>query len=54
MVTFKFAAMVVAEQHFTQVYGAAFGRNRPQDICQIFIAEGRGPLQLPNSTSISM
>ena len=42
----ELAAMVVAHQYFAQVHGAAFGRNRPQDVGQIFIAERRGLLQI--------
>src|ERR1019366_10725343 len=40
------AGTVAAEQDFTQVYGAAFGRNRPQNIRQILIAERRRLLQV--------
>ncbi len=38
--------MVAAEQDFTQIYGAPFGRNRPQNICQVLIAERRRLLQV--------
>jgi hypothetical protein len=42
----QLAAMIAAQQNFTQVYGPAFRRNRPQDVCQIFIAERRRFLQV--------
>jgi hypothetical protein len=46
VVTLQLAAMVAADQHFAQVHGAAFGRNRPQNVSQILVAEGRRPLQV--------
>ncbi len=42
----QFAAMVVADQHFAQVHGPAFGRNRPQHVGQILVAESRRLLQV--------
>jgi len=38
--------VVSADQHFAQIYGAAFGRNRPQYVGQIFVAECRRLLQI--------
>jgi len=38
--------MVAPDQDFTEVNGAALRRNRPQDVGQILIAEGRGLLQI--------
>ncbi len=42
----QLAAMVVADQDFAQVHCAALGRNRPQNVSQILIAESRGLLQI--------
>ena len=42
----QFAAMVVADQHFAEVHGAAFGRDCPEDVGQILVAESRGLLQI--------
>ena len=38
--------MVVADQNFAQIHGAALGRNRPQDVRQILIAKSRRFLQI--------
>ncbi len=40
------AAVVVAHQDFSQIYGPAFGRDGPQDVGQIFVAECGGPFQV--------
>ena len=40
------AAMVIAHQNFAQVHRPALGRDRPQDVGQILVAESRGLFQV--------
>ena len=42
----QLAAIIVANQHFAQVHGAALGRDRPQNISQILAAIGGWTLQI--------
>ena len=38
--------MVIAHQDFSQVHGPALGRNGPQNVGQILVAESRGLFQV--------
>jgi hypothetical protein len=40
------AAVVIAHQDFSQVYGPALGRDGPEDVGQILVAESRGLFQI--------